>query len=189
MAIVLVVGTGGGDCQLIGHSWTLLNNDVVVVVVVMVIKINKGTHRHRVTWVAMEEGVHLPMEGTFTLYRQRRKPCLVRIDENGLTVMNDDRDRSKVDEVKASDLVGCVCMKAPPEEPQAYSAFFTVFAYPLHDKKRKRRALCFQVADEDNFEGNYEISRRWRAAVLLARRKYGKLGFINDLVLQCHRES
>ncbi|KAK4306089.1 hypothetical protein Pmani_022066 [Petrolisthes manimaculis] len=121
----------------------------------------------------MEVDVSLPMEGVFKLYRQGRDPYQVRIDENGLTLSTGGNNNERKEEVKASDLVGCVCMKAPPEEVQAYSAFFTVFAYPLYDNKRKRRTLCFQVTHEDNFEGNFEIAMKWRTAIHQARRKHG----------------
>lgn len=108
----------------------------------------------------------LPLQDKFRQYRHKGDPCDVRLDENGLTVCHG-RNTAKKRVLKASELVGCLCMKAGPQEPRTHLAFFTVFAYPMDDrgKKRTRVSLSFEVDKEDTFEKNLEIANGWRTAV------------------------
>ncbi|XP_045602902.2 sphingosine kinase 1 [Procambarus clarkii] len=117
------------------------------------------------------------LQDRFRQYKQKGEPYDVRIDETGLTVWRASSGAQGTTQrrvVKVSDLVGCLCMKAGPEEPRSHLAFFTVYAYPLNDTgKRRRLALSFEVDKEDTFEQNLEVANTWRSAVHKAIRSYG----------------
>ncbi|KAG7154183.1 sphingosine kinase 1-like isoform X2 [Homarus americanus] len=119
-----------------------------------------------------------PLQGQFRRYKVKGNPCDIRIDETGFTVSSKGDGASgvvKQEVLKASDLVGCMCMKAGPAEARTHLAFFTIFAYPLNDKGKKRRRVTFsfEVDKEDTFEKNLEIAETWRSGVYRAIRIFG----------------
>ncbi|XP_042208148.1 sphingosine kinase 1-like isoform X3 [Homarus americanus] len=128
-----------------------------------------------------------PLQGQFRRYKVKGNPCDIRIDETGFTVSSKGDGASgvvKQEVLKASDLVGCMCMKAGPAEARTHLAFFTIFAYPLNDKGKKRRRVTFsfEVDKEDTFEKNLEIAETWRSGVYRAIRIFERANHAREIV-------
>lgn len=116
----------------------------------------------------------LPLTGQFRQYKHGPKLFSVELSEAGVTVTGDGVQQV----IKVTDLVGCVCQQKQKHQQQgssSSSAFFTLLAYPLTErKKRARLALCFEVAQRNNFKENLEVANAWRKAVYHVVRIYGR---------------
>lgn len=116
----------------------------------------------------------LPLTGQFRQYKHGPKLFTVELSEAGVTVTGDGRQQV----IKVTDLVGCVCPQKQKHQQQgssSNSAFFTLLAYPLTErKKRARLALCFEVAVRNNFKENLEVANAWRKAVYHVVKVYGR---------------
>lgn len=111
-----------------------------------------------------------PLTGQFRQHKYGQKLFSVTLNEAGVTVTSDGVKQV----IKVTDLVGCVCQQKQKQQ-QGSSAFFTLLAYPLTErKKRVRVALCFEVAEKKSFKENLEVANAWRKAVYHAVRTYGK---------------
>ncbi|XP_071518897.1 sphingosine kinase 1-like [Panulirus ornatus] len=134
----------------------------------------RGVSSANSTMEVGREAVVWHLQDKFKQYKQKGKLYDVRIDESGLTVSSEEDGmlcKRKTQVLKASDLAGCVCMKAGVQESRTHLAYFTLYAYPLSEnkKKRTRLTLTFEVDKEDTFEKNLEIANTWRSAVHAVR--------------------
>lgn len=120
--------------------------------------------------MAGDGGVYTwPIRGQFRQYKRGPKLFSIQLNEAGVTVTGDGEEQV----VKVTDLLGCLCQQE--QQQQGNSAFFTLLAYPLTDrKKRSRLALCFEVAHKNTFKENLEVANAWRRAVYHAVRTYGR---------------
>lgn len=115
-----------------------------------------------------------PLTGQFRQYKHGPKLFNVELSEAGVTVTGDGQQQV----IKVTDLVGCVCQqKQKHQQGSSSSAFFTLLAYPLTErKKRARLALCFEVAQRNSFKENLDVANEWRKAVYHVVRTHGRRG-------------